>query len=152
MALPGKNSRDYPVRVTKQGADLIDEEAKRLGIEKTEVFRMALTEYFKQRGHVIDFSPQRGGKRTRMTEKQTFERVMNRVTALGLPEPTVEFSLRHKTYDLAWPNQQAAVEISRHKRPTDKNDWFVGSIQPTMIDDEIDTVLMSLPFDKTKGK
>lgn len=146
MAVPGENSRDFPVRLTKQGGEAIDQEAERLKVEKTEVFRIALTEYFKSRGRVIEFSPRRGGKRTRMTEQETFQRVMNRVQALALPEPTTEYTLWHKTYDLAWPDKQAAIEITRRKRPAAANDWIVGQVQPTMPDEQIDRVLKKLPL------
>lgn len=146
MALPGDNSRDIPLRVTEEGDAAITAEAVRLDQKKNDVVRLALAEYFAKRGKVIEFSPKRGGKRTRMTEQQTFDRVVGRVQALGLPEPVAEFSLRHKTYDLAWPEQCAAVEISQQKRPVDGNDWVVGLVKPTMSDAQIDQVLKALPL------
>jgi len=146
MAVPGENSRDIPLRVTKEGDAAIASEAERLKTEKNEVIRMALRDYFKNRGQVIEFSPMRGGKRTRMTEQQTFERVIRRIQALGLPEPQVEYRLRHKTYDLAWPDQYVAVEVSQRRRPADTNDWTVGYIKPTMDDGQIDKVLKALPL------
>lgn len=146
MAVPGQDSRDFPVRLTKQGGEAIDQEASRLGVEKAEVFRIALTEYFKRQGRIVEFSPRRGGKRTKMLEYQTVERVARRVQALGLPEPAIEFSVSRKTYDLAWPDKKVAIDISRQKRPADTNNWSVWQIQPTMTDDQIDEVLRSLPL------
>lgn len=146
MAVPGENSRDIPLRVTEEGDAAIEAEAIRLNVKKNDVVRMALADYFKQKGRTIEFAPKRGGKRTRMTEQQTFERVIGRVYALGLPQPVAEYSLHRKTYDLAWPGQQVAVEISSGKRSAGANDWTVGFVKPSMDDAEIDQVLRSLPL------
>lgn len=146
MAVPGENSRDIPLRITEEGNAAIEAEAVRLNVKKNDVVRMALAEYFEQKGRTIEFAPQRGGKRTRMTEQQTFERVIGRLKALGLPEPTTEYSLHRKTYDLAWPDQRVAVEITSGKRSAGANDWTVEFVRPSMSDFEIDTVLKSLPL------
>jgi hypothetical protein len=81
-----------------------------------------------------------------MVEQQAVDKVINRVKALNLPKPTIEFSLYHKTYDIAWPDKEIALDISRRKRPADTNNWQVWQIQPTMTDDQIDAVLKSLPL------
>lgn len=146
MALPGDDSRDIPLRVTEEGDAAITAEAVRLDKKKNDIVRMALREYFEKRGQVIEFSPQRGGKRTRMTEQQAFDRVVKRVEALGLPPPQVEYQVRRKTYDLAWPEQAVAVEISQQQRRDGENDWTVGHVKPTMSDAEIDQVLKALPL------
>ncbi len=146
MALPGDDSRDIPLRVTEEGDAAITAEAVRLNQKKNDVVRLALAEYFEKRGQTIEFAPQRGGKRTRMTEQQTFNRVVKRVEALGLPEPQVEFQLHRKTYDLAWPAQRVAVEISQQQRRDGANDWTVGHVKPSMSNDEIDQVLKGLPL------
>lgn len=144
MAVPGQNSRDFEVRVTKRGGEAIDDEADRLGVEKAEVFRIALAEYFKRKGQDIQFKPMHGGKRIKMVEHQTIDRVIARIQALNLPSPTVGFSVFRKTYDLAWPDKKIAVDIARHKRRADVNNWAVWQIQPSMSDKEIDEVLTSL--------
>lgn len=146
VALPGENSRDFPVRVTKTGGEEIDAEAARLGIEKADVFRLALKQYFERQGKSVDFTPEHGGKRKRMTEQQAIERVLERIRALGLPEPQVEYKLRFKTYDLAWPDRQVGIEVSQRKRPADTNDWTVGYIKPGANAAQIDEVLKKLPL------
>ena len=145
MATPGQNSRDFPVRVSKAGGDHIDTEAARLHIDKVEVFRLALTEYFARRGQQVDFSPaKKGGAQPRVPERQTIDRVRARVEELGLPPPESEYKVWQKVYDLAWPDRQVAVEVSQRKRPADRNGWRVAHIRPAMGRAEIDKVLRAL--------
>lgn len=81
-----------------------------------------------------------------MTEQDTVRQVLARIQQLGLPEPVSDYRLGHKTYDLAWPDQFVAVEISQRKRPADTNGWTVGHVKPTMTDNQIDKVLKALPL------
>lgn len=145
MAAPGENSRDFEVRVTKAGAVAIDAEAREQNIELSEVFRRALVEYFEKRGKPIQFTPDKpGGVQRRTSERKTFEQILDRIHALGLPDPMPDYHLGHKVYDLAWPERETAVEISMRKRPAGKNEWKVGHIRPGMKPDRIDAILTQL--------
>lgn len=144
MGKPAADSRDIDLRVTKAGDDAIIAEAARLDVDKNEVVRRALADYFKARGKVIEFKPEHGGSRQRMNEQQEVQRVLKRVQALGLPEPAVELKVRFKTYDLAWPDRQIGIEVSQRKRPADTNGWTVAWIRPGMGNAEIDQVLRGL--------
>ena len=147
MASPGKNSTDIPLRVSKAGKAVIEDFASEEGIEQVEVVRRALTEYFGKRGQKVDFSPAaKGGVQTRQTEQDAVEQVLDRVKALGLPEPETEYKLSHKVYDLAWPAREVAIEVAKRKRPADSNGWSVGHIRPNMKQADIDKILNSLPI------
>lgn len=79
-----------------------------------------------------------------MTEQELTGHVLARIRQLGLPKPVQEHKVGHKTYDLAWPDRQVAVEVAQRKRPADTNGWQVGFVKPTMSDGQIDKVLKAL--------
>lgn len=145
MALPGKDSVDIPLRVTKEGKVAIEAEAGALGVEQVELVRVALKEYFSNRGKTIQFSPQsKGGPQIRRIEWDAVEQVLERVKALGLPEPETEYKLGHKSYDMAWPSHKVAIEVAKRKRPADSNGWTVEHISPNMPTAKIDKMLKNL--------
>lgn len=147
MAKARQGAVDFEFRLTSAGMEAVGDEARQLNLDKAEVIRAALAEYFQRRGKTISFAPEKqGGEKRRMTEREAMERVRRHIRALGLPEPSGDFRVGQKRYDLAWPEQRAAVEVSMRKRPADSNGWAVVWIKPDMSDSRMDKALRSLPL------
>lgn len=152
MGKPSANNKDIPLRLPVAGAQAVAEESDRLGMSEAEFIRTLLSDYFKARGEPVDFTvPPAGGKRNRLTDQDALNRVLSRIKALRLPAASVQGRIGRFTYDLVWPDRQAAVEIARTPRP-DIPDWTIAHITPQDSRSEIDRKLESLGLKGSEKK
>lgn len=139
-----KETERFPVKLSEEGRKALREASTDWDMPESEIVRLALKLLFQARGREVDFSPgQHGGKREHPTERDMIGLVMERIKALGLPTPKQDYRVRQHTYDLAWPEQKAAVEIRLKWRESEPG-WTVVHIAPGMGKAAIDRDLKDL--------
>lgn len=150
MARRGKDQAEVQALVTKESRAFLEgviaaRKAEGQTVNIADLVRESMADHFEK--DVEFFMPRKWGEREDMaTEREMVGLVLERIEALGLPTPKQDYRIRQHAYDLAWPEQKAAIEIRLKWRESEPG-WIIIHIAPGMSKAAIDHELKEL-FEK----